>query len=110
MCFQWLFDVVIELFEQVGLRENVVNMVAMVCQPGPIVVRNSTPAYGRQITGEGNSRQLRQRRWFVFTKCGADLVADFLDAHMEMKHFRSGCATAETAPALLPDHPVDYQM
>ena len=50
---QWLFGVLIGLFEQVGLRTNVTNMVAMVCQPGPIAGQQSTTSYGQQMTSEG---------------------------------------------------------
>ena len=50
---QSVFGVLIGLFEQVGLRTNVTNMVAMACQPGPIAGQQSTTSYGQQMTSEG---------------------------------------------------------
>ena len=57
--FQWLFDVMIGLFDQVGLWTNVVEKVMMVFRPVPIKFRQSTPEYGRNITGNIYSHQLR---------------------------------------------------
>ena len=51
---QWLFSVMIGLFERVGLRTNMVNMVVMVCQPVPIIGRHYTPSHGRQMDSEGD--------------------------------------------------------
>ena len=44
---QWSFGVVIGLFERLCICTNMVNMVEMVCQPGPIKGRKSVAAYGR---------------------------------------------------------------
>ena len=33
---QWLFDIIIGIFERFGIINNMENMVTMVCQPGPI--------------------------------------------------------------------------
>ena len=42
---QWSFDVLIGLFQRLGIQSNMVNIVAMVWYPGPIYGRQSTAAY-----------------------------------------------------------------
>ena len=75
----------------------------MVFQPGSISCRQFKPAYGRRMTGDGDSHQLSQRHGVIWKKWGADLEAVSLDSHMEMQHGRTGHAVATTAPELLPD-------
>ena len=36
MWLQWVFDILIGLFERFGIINNTEKMVKMVCQPGPI--------------------------------------------------------------------------
>ena len=33
---QWVFDILIGIFERFGIINNMENMVTMVCQPGPL--------------------------------------------------------------------------
>ena len=51
---QWAFDVLIGLFGWVGIRTNAVKAEVMVCQPGPIAGRQSSAAYRRLMTVEGD--------------------------------------------------------
>ena len=102
---QWSLDMMISLFERVNLHTNVAKTVVMMCHPVPIAVRQSTPAYGRWMTGDDDSHPLRQRHWSVCTKCGADLEAMSLVAHMETQHDQSGHAMATTAQELVPAPP-----
>ena len=48
---QWDFGVLIVLFEWVGIQTNVANMVAMVCQTGPVSGIQSTSDCGWCMTG-----------------------------------------------------------
>ena len=107
---QWLSGVVIGIFEQVGMRNNMSNIVTMVCQPIPIVCRYSTPTYGRRMNGKGDSHQLRQIHRVIFIERKLYLVTASLVVHMETQHRWSGCASTATAPALLPSPLVDYQV
>ena len=49
------FDVLIGLFERVGLRTNTGKMKAMICRPGHISGRQSEGAYERRMTGNGDN-------------------------------------------------------
>ena len=51
---QWAFDMLISLFELVGLQTNAVKAVDMVFQPGPIAGRQSAAAYRRLMTVKGD--------------------------------------------------------
>ena len=101
----WLFGVMIGLFKRVGLRTNVMNTVVMVCQPDPIVGRNSKPAYGRRMTCKVNSHRLRQKYQVFFTECRANLRVSSLATHVEIQQVRYRCSAAATMKALLPEPP-----
>ena len=58
---QWVFDALVSLFKQVGLRTNIgktVNMVYRICQAAGT---QSVAAYGRKMTGEGPTYRERQK-------------------------------------------------
>ena len=62
---QWDFDVLIGILKQAGLHTNVSNMVTMVCQTRNIYGKQTIAASRRQITDEGEYRQMRQRQRVV---------------------------------------------
>ena len=62
----WAFDVLIGLFELVGLQTNVTKTVAMVCQLGTIAGRKSTEAYGQRMNGKGTLNvRGKPKEWYV---------------------------------------------
>ena len=50
---QWVFDIIIGLFDKFGIITNVKKMLIMVCQTGPIERQNYSTLYGRQMTRKG---------------------------------------------------------
>ena len=54
MWLQWGFDKLIILFEQVGINNNVSNMVGMMFQTWNISVRQFAAAYGQHMTDKGD--------------------------------------------------------
>ena len=62
---QWVFDIIIGLFERFGIRTNMNNMVTMVCQFGPIARQKSAAAYGWRMNGEGDHNHVKQRQKLV---------------------------------------------
>eukprot|EP00978_Attheya_sp_CCMP212_P016906 scaffold44614_cov73-Attheya_sp.AAC.3 len=54
------FDILIGIFEHVGLRTNTSKTNAMICMPGHISGRQSDYAYERRMAGTGESYQARQ--------------------------------------------------
>ena len=70
VCIQWVFSVLINLFEKVRLRTYAENMVAIVCQPGPIYGRKSAADYGWWMTGEEGVHRVRQRQRVLCGECG----------------------------------------
>ena len=58
---QWLFDIIIELFERFGITNNMEEMVKIVCQPGSITRKQSSAAYGWRMNREGYPNHVNQR-------------------------------------------------
>ena len=57
---QCIFNVIIGIFEWVGIITNVEKMMVMICKPGTITKRHSDVSYGCQITGEGDPHCVKQ--------------------------------------------------
>ena len=58
---QGAFNDLVGLFDRVGLRTNVRKTVGMVCHPCQAAGNLTTEAYGRRITGMGQSYRERLR-------------------------------------------------
>ena len=52
-------DVLMDLFDSIGLRKNVNNMVGIICQLCRTASRQSKVAYNRRMAGEGPSYRAR---------------------------------------------------
>ena len=85
---KWGFDVLIVLFEWVGLITNVDKMVMMVCQPGTISRRQSVTAYRWHITGEGDPPRVKQHWRLVCGEFGFKFAMAYMDANLHMHHGR----------------------
>ena len=55
----WAFHDLVGLFERVGIRTNVGKTVSMTCRPCPASGNQSAVAYGRKMTGEGETYRER---------------------------------------------------
>jgi hypothetical protein len=91
-CPEWLqssFDVLINLFERIGLRTNAKKTKVMTCLPGKIRVAKTEEEYASQQTGLGTAATKRRR--VACEVCGASLAAESLRSHLETQHdiFRS---------------------
>ena len=64
---QWVFDIIIGLFDKFGIITNVANMLEMVCHTGPIYRQKYPTSYGRQMTSKGYPHYVKQCRMLV---CG----------------------------------------
>ena len=67
---QGAFNALIGLFDRVGLQNNVRNTVGIVCHPFQAAGKLTTAAYGRRITGEGQSYRERLRDQVACKECG----------------------------------------
>ena len=87
---QQAMDVLIALFERVGLRTNTTKTKAMVCVPGRIRTCQSQAVYDNRIKGMQKGGQWQHRR-VKCDICGAGLAASSLKGHLESQHdiFRS---------------------
>ena len=79
-----LLDILVPLFERVGLRTNTDKTQAMICVPCRIRVRLSAASYARRSGLEG-SRAWMSRR-VECDKCGGDFAASSLPSHLETQH------------------------
>ena len=68
---QWVFDIIIGLFDKFGIINNVANILEMVCHPGTIASQKYSTYYGCQMNSTGYTHCVKQRRMLVFGECGA---------------------------------------
>jgi hypothetical protein len=82
---QHALDILIDLFERVGLKTNTSKTQAMICTPGRIRTQLPTESYrrmrqGRVTASEWNSRDVECRQ------CGKELKASSLGCHLADVH------------------------
>jgi hypothetical protein len=83
----WLqvtLDILIILFESIGLRTNRDKMKVMTCVPGNIQVAHSEEVYQTQQYGPVNPTT--KHHWVECDICGVSLAAGSLRSHLETKH------------------------
>ena len=88
-CFvsKWLqsaVDILVILFESIGLRTNPDKTKVMMCIPGNIWVAHTEEAYHTQQYGPVNPTA--KRHWVECDICDVSLAAGSLRSHLEMKH------------------------
>ena len=83
-------DIIVDLFERVGLRTNTSKTVSMACIPGRIRTRLTTSTYHRVRAGMERTGDWRRRK-VTCDICDATLSANSLDSHLQTQHgvFRS---------------------
>ena len=67
---QGTFNALVGLFDRVGLQTNFGKTVSVVCHPCQAAGNITQAAYGRRLTGEGNSYKERQRDRLECAECG----------------------------------------
>ncbi len=83
----WLqsaLNILVTLFESIGLRSNPDKTNVMTCVPGNIRVAHTEEAYHMQQYGPVNP--IAKRHWVECDICGMSLVAGSLRSHLETKH------------------------
>jgi hypothetical protein len=83
----WLqsaLNVLVILFESIGLRMNPDKTKVMACIPGNIHVAHTKEAYHAQQKGPVNATAKRHQ--VECDICGASLAAESLQSHLEMQH------------------------
>ena len=83
---QWVFDVLPELFDRVGLRTNAGKTVSMTCPPFHKIEGHSTEAYGLRLIEYGLTYQERLHQQVRCLNCDTDLAAGSLVNHRKVKH------------------------
>jgi hypothetical protein len=90
-CPEWLqssFDILIKLFERIGLLANADKTKIMICVPGRIRSAQTEVEYTSQQAGNTTTTK---RCWVDCDVCGASLATESLRSHLETQHdiFRS---------------------
>ena len=80
---QWVFDILMGMFDQVGLKKNVGNTVGVAYHNCHIIVRHSKKSYGQCITREGPTYLACQRQCVWFQEFTAYLASGSLAAHRQ---------------------------
>ena len=86
---QGAFNTLVGLFDRVGLWKNFRKTVGMVCHPWQAAGNLSTEAYGRRVTGVGQTYRERLKGPVACGKCGELLVAASLLSHLMTQHRRA---------------------
>ena len=105
---EWLqkaLDLLVSLFERIGLKTNESKTKLMVCLPAVKATRMTDGAYKRRMTGEGESYRERQRRKVTCPDCPAVLRLSSLRAHRLTQH---GISTTALPPPVPDDPPMLY--
>ena len=89
MWLQGAFNALLGLFERVGLQTNSGKTVVMVYHPFQALGNPTTAAYGRRITGEGQSYRERLRSQVACKECGEILAVGSLSSHLMTQHGRA---------------------
>jgi hypothetical protein len=87
-CPGWLqssFDVLVGLFECVGLCTNAKKTKVITCIPGKIRVSLSKEVYNDNCC-RAFTHAARKCRWVEYNICGQHMQAAFLQHHLEMQH------------------------
>ena len=80
---QTIFNTLTRIFDQVGLRKNIIKTVGVVCQPCRASVVWSDKAYTRWMPGEGCSYKESQRYQVQSPEYGKDLASGTMAAHLQ---------------------------
>ena len=78
-------DIIVGLFERVGLRTNTTKTKVMICVPGKIKTRLSQSVYNNSQEGLVAASDLQSRK-VACNICGQILQADTLTSHLETQH------------------------
>ncbi len=78
-------DILVSLFEQVGLQPNTTKTEAMICTPGKIRTRLSTLSYYQSYQGYITASDWLNRK-VECDKCILEMTARRLPKHIECKH------------------------
>ncbi len=84
----WLqssFNILVSLFERIGLFTNAAKTKVMTCTPGRIIEGYSDEAYTLHKSGLETAAD-RKRRQVDCQICGVSLQAGSLQGHLEMQH------------------------
>ena len=83
---QGAFNALVGLFDRVGLQKNVGKTVSMVCHPCKAAGNITQAAYGKRLTGEGESYKEWQRDRVECTECGEQLAVRSMSSHLMTRH------------------------
>ena len=107
---QLAFELMTELFSRVGLTLNPRKTQSMTCGTRHHFFRQSSPAFKRRLSGEGEDYSQRRRRAVSCPECGVILQARSLAAHRARAH---GVEYQASTPTKLPcevEEPQTYEM
>ena len=83
------FNTLVGLFDRVGLQENVMKTVDMVCHPCQAAGNLTTEAYGRKFIGVGPTYRERLKGQVACGECREMLAVGSLLSHMMTQHGRA---------------------
>ena len=81
-----VFDVLIDLLNQVGTQKNTWKTESMSCHPFHTPGIMSVVAYERQVTGMGMTYKERQRMRVQCPECGVEVALVSLLTHRQSQH------------------------
>ena len=109
---EWLqqaLNVLVGMFERMGLKVNIAKTKFMICLPSSHHSHISVDAYKRKMTGEGETYRERKHRRVQCPECEAQLSASYLPTHLRMQH-QICWPILDHGPSPLNEAPADWWM
>ena len=107
---QGTFNALVGLLDRVGLQKNVRKTVSMVCHPFQAAGNITQAAYGRRLTGEGNSYRERQRDRVECEDCSEQLAVGSMLSHMMTRHGKAAGQRRQRKTPKEDRAPQEYRM
>ena len=107
---QGAFIALAGLFDRVVLRNNVGETVDMVCYPCQAAGNLTTEAYGRSITGMGQSYRERLRDQVACRECGEIMMVGSLLSHLMTQHVKAAGRRRQWTTPAVGRGPQSYRM
>ena len=109
-CRPTLSNILVGLFDRVGLRNNVGKTFGMVFHPCQAAGNLTTKAYGRRILGVGPSNRYRCKDQVACGKCGEMLEVGSLSSHLMTQHASAEERQRQWTTTAARSGPQSYQM
>jgi hypothetical protein len=95
LVIQRALNVLADLLARTGMQVNTRKTKTMIVTGGRIIALQSTPAYKRRMTGQGDTHRKKKRTQVTCPMCEATMQEKYLPDHLRYIHSRRRDNTAQ---------------